>query len=64
MTRNKETTPQNQLLSTQTVRLEKEGIDIRFAELGDASKPLMLAASGYSRRDIQRHLSVAIRVLQ
>jgi TetR/AcrR family transcriptional repressor of nem operon len=25
---------------------------------------LMLAASGYSRRDIQRHLSVAIRVLQ
>ncbi len=25
---------------------------------------LMLAASGYSRRDIQRHLSVAIRMLQ
>ncbi len=25
---------------------------------------LMLAASGYSRRDIQRHLSVAIRVLE
>ncbi len=46
MKRNKETTPQNQLLSTQTVRLAKAGIDIRYAELGDASKPLVLLLHG------------------
>ena len=36
----------NHLLVTQTVRLKTEGITVRYAELGDASKPTVLLLHG------------------
>ena len=36
----------NRLLITQTVRLKKEGIKVRYAELGDPSKPSVLLLHG------------------
>ena len=41
-----ETTTQSRLLLTQTVRLKKEGIKVRYAELGDPSKPSVLLLHG------------------
>ena len=32
----------NRLLATKTVRLEKEDLNIRYAELGDPAKPTVL----------------------
>ncbi len=37
---------QSNLLATQTIRLKKEDINIRYAELGDASKPAVLLLHG------------------
>ncbi len=37
---------QNRLLVTQTVRLEKEGLNVRYAELGDPAKPPVLLLHG------------------
>ncbi len=37
---------QSNLLATQTIRLDKEDISIRYAELGDASKPAVLLLHG------------------
>ncbi len=39
-------TVRNQLLITQTVRLQKEGINVRYAELGDPLKPAVLLLHG------------------
>ncbi len=41
-----EITTQSRLLLTQTVRLKKEGIKVRYAELGDPSKPSVLLLHG------------------
>ncbi len=41
-----EITTQSRLLLTQTVRLEREGIKVRYAELGDPSKPSVLLLHG------------------
>ena len=41
-----ETTTQSRLLLTRTVRLKKEGIKVRYAELGDPSKPSVLLLHG------------------
>jgi len=41
-----ETTTQNRLLLTQTVRLRKEGIKVRYAELGDPSNPSVILLHG------------------
>ena len=46
MSSSKKITTQNDLLVTQTVRLKKEGISVRYAELGDASKPSVLLLHG------------------
>ncbi len=40
------TTKQNHLLVTRTVRLKKEGIRVRYAELGNPSKPPVLLLHG------------------
>jgi pimeloyl-ACP methyl ester carboxylesterase len=37
---------QNRLLATKTVRLEKEGLSVRYAELGDPAKPPVLLLHG------------------
>ena len=39
------TTP-NRLLATKTVRLKKEELNIRYAELGDSAKPTVLLLHG------------------
>ncbi len=46
MSSSKKITRQNHLLVTQTVRLKKEGFSVRYAELGDASKPSVLLLHG------------------
>ncbi len=38
--------PQSRLLLTQTVRLKKEGINVRYAELGNPSNPTVLLLHG------------------
>ncbi len=42
----KQVKTQNQLLATQTIRLEKSHINLRYAELGDPSKPTVLLLHG------------------
>ena len=37
---------QNRLLVTKTVRLKKEGLNVRYAELGDPAKPTVLLLHG------------------
>ncbi len=44
---------QNRLLVTKTVRLKKEGLNVRYAELGDPAKPTVLLLHGVSWLRIQ-----------
>ena len=37
---------QNRLLATKSVRLKKEGLNVRYAELGDPAKPTVLLLHG------------------
>ncbi len=37
---------QNRLLATTTVRLNTEGLNVRYAELGDPAKPPVLLLHG------------------
>ncbi len=46
MSSSKKITRQNHLLVTQTVRLKKEGINVRYAELGDPSNPSVILLHG------------------
>ncbi len=44
---------QNRLLVTKTVRLKKEELNVRYAELGDPAKPTVLLLHGVSWLRIQ-----------
>ncbi len=58
-----EITTQSRLLLTQTVRLKKEGINVRYAELGDPTKPSVLLLHGVPE-NLQAWYAVAPRLAE
>ncbi len=62
--RNRDTVvKQNRLLVTKTVRLKKEEISVRYAELGDPEKPSVLLLHGVPE-NLQAWYAVAPRLAE
>ena len=62
--RNRDTVAkQNRLLVTKTVRLKKEEINVRYAELGDPTKPSVLLLHGVPE-NLQAWYAVAPRLAE